>query len=163
LGSRQQKPQPVLEHLAAKYGLSMEEAGQMTARVAGLGAELGLTMNMAGCISAPTYDAHRLLQWAQSLGQGPAMAEILHQTHFTRNLDVSDHGVLAAAAQEAGLDQALARGVLESQAFGKDVEQDLRRAADYEITGVPFTLIGGRWGVPGAQSVDVFAETLSKP
>jgi predicted DsbA family dithiol-disulfide isomerase len=162
LGAREQKPQPVIGHLAQKYGVTLEEARAMTARVASLGAEVGLVMNMDRCISAPTYDAHRLVQWAQSQGAAPKLMEALHQAHFTQGLDVSDHGLLAGLAQQCGLNKVHAEDVLKSDAFADGVEADLQRAQDYEISGVPFTVVKDRWVVQGAQSVAVFEQALLK-
>ena len=160
LGPRQQSPQPILEHLAQKYQVTLAEARAMTARVASLGAELGLTMNMDRCQSAATFDAHRLVQWAQTLGKAPALVEILHQAHFRDGLDVSDHGILRSLASQAGLDAAEAQRVLSTEAYGAEVEADLRKASSLEITGVPYTLVQGKWPVEGAQSLDVFEKAL---
>lgn len=160
LGPRQGRPTPVLEHLAAKYSVSLEEARAMTARVAGLGAELGLVMDMERCLSAPTYDAHRLLQWAQTLDRAPGLAEGLHQAHFSRGLDLSDHAVLRQVAAAACLDAAGADQVLGGGAYGAEVDKDEERAAGYDISGVPFTVAQGRFAVPGAQSVAVFEKML---
>ena len=161
LGERRQKRRPTLEHLSEKYGVSPAEARAMVRRVQDLGRELGLDINPDKQHTAPTYDAHRLVQAAQERdGDARALVERLHRAHFSEGLDLGDRGVLAKLAAESGMDSQEAARVLENGAWAKEVEQDEERAAQLEIGGVPFTVINGRRAVNGAQSVAAFAKAL---
>jgi predicted DsbA family dithiol-disulfide isomerase len=162
LGPREQKRQPTLAHLAEKYGVSVAEGRQMMRRVQDLGKELGLDMNPDKQQTAPTYDAHRLVQAAQVRGDARALVERLHKAHFSEGLDIGDRTVLKSLATEAGMDSQESEKVLETGAFSAEVELDEKRASDYEIGGVPFTLVNGRLAVGGAQSVEAFRKVLSK-
>ena len=42
------------------------------------------------------------------------------------------------------------------------VDDDIATARELGITGVPFTAINGRWGIPGAQPVDVFLRSIER-
>jgi predicted DsbA family dithiol-disulfide isomerase len=160
LGPREQKRQPTLAHLAEKYGVSVVEGRQMMSRVQGLGRELGLDMNPDKQQTAPTYDAHRLVQAAQAQGDARALVERLHRAHFSEGLDIGDRAVLRTLAEEAGMDGKEAVSVLESGAYGAEVDLDEQRASDYEIGGVPFTVVNGRLAVGGAQSSEAFGKVL---
>lgn len=160
LGERQQKRQPTLEHLAKKYGVSLSEGRRMMGRVQALGAELGLVIDPDKQRTAPTFDAHRLVQAAQAQGDARALVERLHRAHFSEGLDLGDRGLLRTLAAEVGMDADEAGRMLESGAYAAEVEQDEQRAADYGIRGVPFTLVNGRLAVDGAQSVEAFGEAL---
>lgn len=162
LGPRSQARLPILQHLSQKYRLSLDETRAMTQRVQDLGTELGLDINPERQSTAATFDAHRLIQAAQIQGNAPALMERLHRAHFSEGLDVSDKAVLARLAAEAGLDPAQAQRVLQSDAYSAEVEADLRRAADYEIRGVPFTVFNGRYAVNGAQSVEAFEGVMKQ-
>ncbi|WP_204313055.1 DsbA family oxidoreductase, partial [Stenotrophomonas maltophilia] len=59
-----------------------------------------------------TFDAHRLLHWAEIEGRQAALKHALFETYFTDQRDPSNHDVLVAAAEKAGLDGAVAREVL---------------------------------------------------
>ena len=162
LGGRERTGLGVHENLALKYGVSREEAAAMTDRVEKLGAELGLRFDFSKARSAPTFDAHRLIQAAQSVGRGPALMERLHLAHFAEGQDLSDLATLQALGVEAGLSAELVKGVLDTQAFAEQVEEDEQRAVAYEISGVPFTVMNGRLAVPGAQPVATFEQALQQ-
>jgi predicted DsbA family dithiol-disulfide isomerase len=52
--------------------------------------------------------------------------------------------------------------VLGSTAYAGDVAEDQQQAVAYGATGVPFTVVDGRYGVSGAQPVDVFLQALER-
>lgn len=162
LGARRQSRQPTLQHLAEKYKVSLEEAREMTARVQALGAELGIDINPDVQQTAATFDAHRLVVAAQKQGLGKPLMERLHRAHFSAGLDVSDHAVLSRLAVEAGMDAAEAQRVLSTGAYSQEVEADEQRAAAYEITGVPFTVVNRRVAVGGAQPEETFLKVFAK-
>jgi predicted DsbA family dithiol-disulfide isomerase len=132
----------------------------MVARVQDLGRALGLDINPDKQQTAATYDAHRLVQAAKADGDARALVERLHRAHFSEGLDISDAAVLRALAAECGMDARRAREVLDGDAYAGDVERDERDAALRGIGGVPYTVLGGRLSVSGAQSVAVFSKAL---
>jgi predicted DsbA family dithiol-disulfide isomerase len=160
LGPREQKRQPTLAHLAEKYGVSLAEGRQMMGRVQDLAQELGLDINPDKQQTAPTYDAHRLVQAVQAKGDARALVERLHRAHFSEGLDLGDRSVLKTLAAEAGMDPGEAGRVLESGAYAAEVEEDEQRAVSYEIGGVPYTIVNGRLSVGGAQSAAAFGKVL---
>ena len=42
------------------------------------------------------------------------------------------------------------------------MQADFEQGAAYGISGVPFTVVDGRYGVSGAQPVEVFTQTLER-
>ncbi len=83
------EPQPQVERLATKYGVSREEAEQMNARVTGLAAELGLEYHMDKALSGNTFDAHRMIHLAATLGHQAAAQERLMRAYFTEGEDIT--------------------------------------------------------------------------
>jgi predicted DsbA family dithiol-disulfide isomerase len=134
----------------------------MVGKVQGLGAELGIDINPDKQGTAQTFDAHRLVKAAESAGLGAQMVERLHRAHFTEGLDVGDKAVLRVLAGEAGMVPEKAAQVLDSDAYAREVEEDEQRARDYEISGVPFTVVNGRYAVGGAQSEKAFRKVLEE-
>ena len=56
----------VVEHLSKKYRMSAEQVAQNQAHIRQRGAEAGFTFNMHGRTRIyNTFDAHRLLHWAE--------------------------------------------------------------------------------------------------
>src|SRR6202012_6007798 len=88
-----------VEHLARKYGMSPEQVATNRERIRDRAAAVGFSMSALGSRRLyNTFDAHRLLHWAELEGRQPALKHALFNAYFGEGLDVSDHGVLSAAA-----------------------------------------------------------------
>src|SRR3546814_2810354 len=51
-----------------------------------------------------TFDAHRLLHWAELQGRHVPLKHELFRAYFTSGLSAADHDVLVSAAEKAGLE-----------------------------------------------------------
>jgi predicted DsbA family dithiol-disulfide isomerase len=148
--------------LAKKYRLTPERAQEMEAQMVQRAAADGLEYHLEGGVVGNTFDAHRLLRFAQAAGREAALLERLYRAHFTEQRSIFDPASLAALAGEAGLDEAAARRALDSDAFAAEVRADERLARELGITGVPFFVLGGRHAVSGAQPPAALAEALAQ-
>jgi predicted DsbA family dithiol-disulfide isomerase len=86
----------------------------------------------------------------------------LLDAYFVRARNVADHDVLREIAVDAGLDAARVDEVLAGEEFTEEVRADGERARAYGATGVPFFVVDQRYGVSGAQPVEVFAQVLER-
>ncbi|MGO1769028.1 MAG: DsbA family oxidoreductase, partial [Microbacterium sp.] len=77
-------------------------------------------------------------------------------------LNVADRDVLARLAEEVGLDRSAAVAALDSAELDRAIDDDIRTAAELGISGVPFFVLAGRYGVSGAQPVEAFAQALAQ-
>ncbi|MFC3689061.1 DsbA family oxidoreductase [Aquipuribacter hungaricus] len=158
----------VASHLGQKYGGGREAGLQMNARVSEVAAGDGLEFHLERAVRGSTADAHRLVHLAATLdadgsqGLQDRVKERFLRAYFTEGQDVSDHAVLRQLATSAGLPDQQVDDVLSSAAYARDVTADQAQAAAYGATGVPFTVVDGRYGVSGAQPVEVFAEALRR-
>ena len=155
--------EPMVDVLASKYGVPHDQAVQMMARTEDLAAAEGLEMHMEKTLHSNTVDAHRLLHLALEAG-GPelqlALNAALVDAHFRDGLDVGDHVALRTIAVETSLDEADIDDVLGSERYADAVAADVRQALAYGATGVPFFVVDRRYGVSGAQPVEVFSQVL---
>jgi predicted DsbA family dithiol-disulfide isomerase len=148
------------ERLAAKLGGTVEAARMMTDRVTGVAADDALDLRFDLVRPASSFDAHRLVHYAQSVGlQGP-MLERLHRAHFTEGEVISDRVVLARLAGEVGLDEGDSGRMLLAGDYGDAVREDEDLAAQLGIRGVPFFVLDRRYGISGAQPADVLLDAL---
>ncbi len=159
----------IAEHLGQKYGGGLEAGRAMSAQISGVAAGDALDFRLDDARVGNTFDAHRLLHLAADVeqetddhGLQDRVKERFLAAYFTQGLDVSDPAVLRELAAEVGLDVSRVDEVLASTAYGSDVQQDQAQAQAYGATGVPFTVIDGRYGISGAQPVEVFVQTLEK-
>ena len=151
--------QPVLDMLAAKYGMSPAQAAAAEGRGRGLAQAAGLDFTVHRDLGN-TRAAHQLLQYAQARGHGPDMMNALYGAYFGAGRPVFDAASLAAVAAEAGLDESQAQAAQAAPQAAQQVHDDTRQARCLGIGGVPFYLIGGSRVVSGAQPTAVFLAAL---
>jgi len=153
----------VAEHLARKYGSTPEQMMKNQEGIRQRGASLGFTFNMDKRSRIyNTFDAHRLLHWAQLEGRQPALKLALLEAYFGLGEDVSSHDVLARVAGEVGLDIAAAREVLDSGRFADEVREEERFYQQQGIRAVPSVIVNGKYLIQGGQPPEVFEQTLRK-
>lgn len=133
------------------------------ARLAELGREQGIDFRFDRITRAPnTLDAHRLIRWAQPSGAQGAVAERLFALYFTEGADIGDPAVLRAVAESAGLDGDVVATRLSGEWDKQEVADEIAVAARLGVTGVPFFIVDGRYGVAGAQPAEALAEVLDQ-
>jgi predicted DsbA family dithiol-disulfide isomerase len=147
------------EHLAAKYGMSREQAESSHAQMTELAAQEGLEYHFERARGGNSFDAHRLTHLAEANGlQGEAMERIM-RGYFTEGVAIGDREALIELATEIGLD---AREALEGDAYADAVREDEYLAQRIGIQGVPFFVLDRRYGVSGAQPAEVLVQALEK-
>lgn len=152
----------VYEYLAHKYQVSLDRAREICAGIRQQTEGVGLAMDMDKAVIANTFDAHRLIQFAQAQGKGQPMVDRLFEAHFRDGLDVGDPDTLVALASETGLDGEAARQMLQGTDFAEAVRQDQAEGADLGVTGVPFFVFDRQFAVHGALPTAQFEAALRK-
>ncbi len=149
------------EHITEKYGSTAEQSAASRAMIRARGAEVGFTFNMSEESRIyNTFDAHRLLHWAKTVGRQRELKHSLFKSNFTDGANVSEHGVLVDAAVAAGLDGDLAREVLELGRYAEAVREAERAWISHGIRSVPAIVINGTWLISGGQSAGAFEQAL---
>lgn len=164
-GAPDEPVETVAEALGRKYGGGPQAGRQMIDRVEAVAAEEGMVWRHHSSLRVGTLDAHRLLHLALHRG-GPtlqsSLKEALLAAYFIDARNVADHAVLREVAAGAGLDGAAVDRVLGSNDYADEVWADIERAQSLGATGVPFYVVDAKYGVPGAQPVEVFAQVLER-
>jgi predicted DsbA family dithiol-disulfide isomerase len=107
-----------------------------------------------------TFDAHRLLHWAEQEGRQAALKHALFDTYFTEGKNPADYEVLVAAAEKAGLDGTAAREVLTSGRYAEEVRHAEQLWRSRGIDSVPAVVIDGRYLISGGQPPEAFEQAL---
>ncbi len=147
------------EHLAEKYGMSVEDARARQKQLRDMAAADGLDMRFDLTRGGNTFDGHRLLQLAAEHGLQGEMKERLLRAHHTEGELLSDHATLARLADEVGVPGAAE--MLASDRFAAEVRDDERAAGTLGIQAVPTFVVDRRVGVAGAQPPDVLLRLLA--
>jgi predicted DsbA family dithiol-disulfide isomerase len=155
--------QTIAEHIAMKYGATPEQSAGSRAMIKARAAEVGFVI-ATGPDSRiyNTFDAHRLLHWAEIEGRQPALKRALFEAYFSHGQNPGDPEVLADAAGRAGLNVEAAREVLASGRYAEEVRADERRWREADIHAVPAVIIDDRYLISGGQPADVFERALRK-
>ena len=156
--------QSLVEHVAQKYGSTPEQLQERRAMIRGRAAELGFTIALppANGRVYNTFDAHRLLHWAGIESRQREFKLALFTAYFTDCLNPSDRGVLADAAESAGLDRAVALEVLESGRYAKEVRAAEQYWQAQGIHAVPAVIINRRYLISGGQPAEAFEGAIRK-
>jgi predicted DsbA family dithiol-disulfide isomerase len=155
------EPARLAEYLAQRMGMSEAHALRQQDQLAPLAEQEGLPYK-SDRVHANTFHAHRLLQLAGSAGAGPAFLGSFQRGLFSGRMDAFDRAFLVATAESVGVSRERAEAVLAGEEFADVVRQDETEAQQLGVTGVPFTVIDYRYGLPGAVPVDSFTQTIDQ-
>ncbi|MET0828127.1 MAG: DsbA family oxidoreductase [Microbacterium sp.] len=148
------------DYLAQHKGISPDQAREMLERVTGVAAGSGLEYRFDLLKHTNTVKAHELLHFAKEQGRQAEAAERLMSAYFTEGRHLGREDELVALAADAGLDPYAAREALQSGRYLSAVRADQAQASAYGITGVPFFVIDGKYGVSGAQPAEAFSQIV---
>ncbi len=153
----------ITEHLAKKYGSTPEQAVGAQENIGARGAALGFVFNMdkRGRIYN-TFNAHRLLHWAEGEGEGKqaALKKALLTAYFTDGENPSDAALLVRVAGSVGLDSARAQAILDSDEFADEVREQERFYQQAGINSVPAIILNDKHLISGGQPPEVFEQAL---
>jgi predicted DsbA family dithiol-disulfide isomerase len=161
---------PLLGWLGQRFG-GEERARAVMAQVAQIAAAEGLAFNFDRAIIANTFDAHRLLWFADqpeavvfgaTADTQPDLVEAIHRAHFTDGLDIGSRDVLISLADEVGLDEERVWRLLSSTEATADVRGQIARAHDLGIASVPTFIFAGTYAVTGAQETRTMTSVLGE-
>ena len=156
--------QDLIEHITQKYGSTPEQQAQMRHNISARGAEVGFEFAPGGRGRVyNTFDAHRLLHWAQASGtqgQQHALKKALLASYQGRAECIESHDVLLACVQEVGLDRATAQEILQSDTYAAEVREREQFYLQAGIHSVPAVIINDRHLISGGQPTDVFERAL---
>ncbi len=159
------KPVPgvdMYDYLAERKGQTREWSVQAHSYVTNMAKEAGLIYNFDKTVVSNSYDAHRLIQYAKTKGKADEVEELLFKGHFTEGKDIGSKEVLAGIAAEAGLDKAEVTQMLAGAEYGDTVRSDAAAGETLGLTGVPFFVIDGKYGISGAQQSELFLKVLKQ-
>jgi len=150
------------EYLERKFG-GPARAAQIYERVQRAGTQAGLAFDFERIERQPnTRAAHRLIAWAQGRGDADPLVERLFRAYFIDGRFVGANEVLAEIAHESGLDADAAYAFLASDVGNAEIAEAEERAASLGISGVPFFIVDGRYGLSGAQPAEAIVEALRR-
>ena len=157
-----EEPVGVYEYLADRKGWSLEQSVQMHERVVEMAASVGLEYNFDKAVVANSLYAHRVIQLAKEKGLDDAIEEIFFRAYFTEGRDLASVTELVALGEEVGLAEADIRAAIAGEEYAYRVSQDIQEGVDLGVRGVPFFVFDRKYGISGAEPIQVFIDTLNQ-
>lgn len=144
-------------------GLSPERLTQSDATLTEAGRPLDFHFDLDHTIPSNTRTGHRMIQAAGTAGVQSEVVAALYSAYFEQGVDIGDPEALRGVVVDAGLPGELADRVLaDESAFADGFEDDLQQAARLGISGVPFYVLDGRYGISGAQPEETLVAALTQ-
>ena len=151
----------ITEHLNKKYGSTPEQAAAARENIRVRGEALGFTFNMdkRGRIYH-TFNAHRLLHWAEGEGKQLELKKALLAAYFTDGENPSDPALLVRVAASVGLDAVRAQAILDSDEYADAVRAQESFYQQAGIHSVPAIILNDQHLISGGQPPEVFEQAL---
>ena len=152
---------PTSKLLAEKYRVSPQDVEAMQANVCAIADGEGLCYNLDETLSGNTFDAHRLLLWAATLGKQDELLEAMYSSYFEKSLPLFSHLDLCSVAESVGIASVDVMNILESDQFKSEAIADRELATQLGATGVPFFVVDMKYAISGAQPLEAFVQTIN--
>lgn len=152
----------VIDYLAQSKGISKTQSEAMHDRVVDMAKNAGLTYRFDKAIVANSFDAHRIIQLAKEKGKGDEAEELFFKGYFTEGLDMQNQEDLWKLGKQLGINQEEIQKALTDDQYADKVKADIAEAQELGIRGVPFFVIDRKYGISGAQPVEVFVQALEQ-
>ena len=150
-----------MEYYQQKFGA--DRYASLTAAMKKTGAEEGIVFGRDPEAMAPnTLSAHVLMFWASEARNIDTndLAEKLFHAHHVACENVGDHSVLLRIAREVGLDDSALAEKLQSGTDEGTVTKMTQESNARGISGVPYFILNGQYGLSGAQPANIWLEAL---
>ena len=153
------------QHFMSGHEYTEEQSQHLMERITTMAARLGLDYRLATTQVCSTFDAHRLMEYAQATYPQDTAVKLnfaLFHANFIENLRLSDHEVLLSIAVKCGLDKGAVRKVLESDEYGDQVkaeEQEVDQRKDFDL--IPYMVFDGKTVLQGVISPGAMKKALA--
>lgn len=148
------------QYLTTKFG-SVDAYKGIAGRVVAAAEQEGLSYRPDLVARQPnTIDCHRLILWAEAIGQAAAMKQRLMELYFRDGGDLTEIDVLVQAAAYCGLDPDDVRRRLATDEDVARVSAQAEEAAAKGISGVPTYVFAQKYAVSGAQDPQLLARAI---
>ena len=146
-------------YLEAKFG-SLDAFRRLEEQVLAAGVTEGIDFAFERILKTPnTFLAHRLIWYAARPARQDQVVDALFRGYFEQGADIGSPSVLTGLAKSVGLDAA---HMLAAQEGVAEVKAEEAAGHRLGIRAVPYFVLNKRYGISGAQPVEVFVGAIEK-
>ena len=153
------------QHFMSGHEYTEEQSQHLMEKITKMAARIGLDYRLATTPVCSTFDAHRLMEYAQATAPQETVIKLnfaLFHANFIENLRLFDHNVLLSIAENCGLDKSAVKSMLESQVYSDQVkaeEEDVDKREDFEL--IPYMVFNDSAVLQGVISPGAMIKALS--
>lgn len=150
-------------YMKAKFGSdqSRDRANSMRDALIQYGKDEGIPFAFDQITRRPnSFNAHRLVRWAQGQDLGLEMKEALFEAYFAKGQDIGDHETLVTLGAKVGLDSNIISSLLASDADVEATRTEANLFRQMGVSGVPTFIAHRQMAVQGAESSEKIARFL---
>jgi predicted DsbA family dithiol-disulfide isomerase len=150
-------------HMKEKFGsdAGKDRANAMRQALIDYGEAEGIPYRFDQITRRPnSFNAHRLVRWAQGQQKGAAAKEALFKAYFSDGRDIGETDVLVDIAREIDLDPTIVAELLPTDADVQNVRNEEALFQQMGISGVPTYIANRRVAVQGAETAEKLARFL---
>ncbi|WP_104055718.1 MULTISPECIES: DsbA family protein [unclassified Arthrobacter] len=154
-----------VQYLSERKGIDPQQLAGMLEQVTAQAAGEGLSYDFDSLVVANSFPAHRLIHLARAEGgseAADAVKEALLSAHFEKGQDIGSTEVLIGIGAAAGVDPDRVRSMLATDEYTDAVNADIAQARSLGVSGVPFFVLDEKYGISGAQPVELFTSALEQ-
>lgn len=151
------------EYMRQRFGTDQgkERSNTMRDALIAYGKEDGIPFAFDKITRRPnSFDAHRLVRWAQGQGHGVAAKEKLFEAYFANGEDIGERSILIRIAGEIGLDTDIVADLLNRGADIETTREEQSLFRQMGISGVPTYIAHRQIAVQGAETSEKLARFL---
>ena len=151
-----------IDFLVAHKRMDEATVKGMLGQVTQIAHDEGLKYDFDSLQHTNTRKAHEALHFAKTVGLQAELKERLLKAYFEEGRHLGSIDELLDLGSDVGLDRNALGEALGAGSYAADVTADVDRAIEMGVTGVPFLVFNGRFGVAGAQTPDVFLNVIER-
>ncbi len=155
------------QHFMDGHEYTEEQTQHLMEKITKMAARVGLDYKLATTQVCNTFDAHRIMEYAQDSGVSQEVVIKLNfalfHANFIENQRLSDHSVLLAIAEKCGLDKEAVKNVLATELYSARVkaeEQEVDQREDFEL--IPYMVFDDSTVLQGVISADAMKKALAE-
>lgn len=153
---------PSTSYLAQRKNYPIEQINTIQQQLTTSAKVYGIDFQFEKALSFNTIEVHRLWQWSKNLGKSSELKEALMKAYFSDGIDLSKEENVLQVVENCGLDKLEAESILRSNQFSNEVDEDIYKASQIGVRGVPFFVLNNQFAISGAQDDSVFENAFLK-
>lgn len=153
------------QHFMDGHNYTAEQTEHLMERITKMASRVGLDYELATTQVCSTFDAHRLMEYAQSTVSQEMAIKLnfaLFHANFIENLRLSDRSILIDIAAKCGLDSDAVKTMLESDEYAaqvKDDEKEVDAHPDFDL--IPYMVFDDTIVLQGVISPGAMKKALA--